>query len=62
MDQNLDSLLARKIVEDLCKEDLLTAKQLDELAEKLESGRLKAEDWQLILEVAVDVEKAKKNA
>ncbi len=62
MEQNPGSLLAQKVVADLRKERLLSAKQLDELTDKLVSGSLKAEDWHLIVEIAVEAEQAKKNA
>ena len=61
-DQTPDQLLSQEVVADLRKEKLLTEKQLGELPAKLESGKLKPEDWKGIIEVAVDSNKAGKNA
>jgi len=61
-DKTSDQSLAQGIVADLRKKQLLPAKQLDELAEKLTSGGMKKEDWQLIVEMAVDAEKPRKDA
>lgn len=60
--QTPDQLLSQEIAADLRKERLLTDKQLGELTAKLESGKLKPEDWRGIIEVAVDSDKAGKNA
>lgn len=60
--QTPDQLLSQEIVADLRKERLLTEKQLGELPARLESGKLKPEDWRVIIEVAVDSDKAGKNA
>ena len=62
MAQTPDALLVHKILEDLHKKQLLSEKQLTELPEKMTSGRMKAEDWQVMVELAVDAEKKRKNA
>ena len=60
MAQTPDALLVHKILEDLHKKQLLSEKQLTELPEKMTSGRMKAEDWQVMVELAVDAEKKRK--
>jgi hypothetical protein len=59
--QTPDAALAEGVVAELRKKKLLTEKQLGELPAKLLSGRMRAEDWQVMVELAVDAE-AKKNA
>ncbi len=61
-DKTPDELLAQGIVVDLRKEQLLSTKQLDELSKSLTSGTMKKEDWQIIVEIAVDAEKSRKDA
>lgn len=62
IDQTPDELLAQEILADLRKKQLLSAKQFDELPGRLTSAQMKKEDWQLIVEIAVDAEKQRNNA
>lgn len=62
MNQTPDELLAQKILDDVRAKKLLTVNQLDELPKKLTSGRMKKEDWQIMVEKAVDAEGKGKDA
>ena len=55
-DQTPDSILTEEGIENLRKEKLLPDKQLDTLREKISSGKMKAEDWQVMIELAVGAE------
>ncbi len=55
-DQTPDSILTEEVIENLRKEKLLPDKQLDTLREKISSGKMKAEDWQVMIELAVGAE------
>ena len=59
-DQTPDSVLTEEVIESLRKEKLLPEKQLEDLRSKISSGKMKAEDWQVMIELAVDGE-ANKN-
>lgn len=56
-----DSILTEEILSSLRKEKLLADKQLDALRAKIASGKMKSEDWQVMIELAVGAE-AKKDA
>ncbi|NNN05573.1 MAG: hypothetical protein HKL90_06700 [Elusimicrobia bacterium] len=60
-DKTPDSLLTEEVIAGLLKEKLLPEKQLESLRAKIASGKMKAEDWQVMIELAVDAE-AKKDA
>lgn len=60
-DKTPDSLLTEEVIASLRKEKLLPEKQLESLQAKIASGKMKAEDWQVMIELAVDTE-AKKDA
>lgn len=60
-EQTPDSLLLGDVIASLRKEKLLPEKQLESLQAKIASGKMKAEDWQVMIELAVDTE-AKKDA
>ena len=60
-DQTPDSVLTEEVIESLRKEKLLPDKQLDSLRLKIASGKMKAEDWQVMIELATGAE-AKKDA
>ena len=60
-DQTPDSVLTEEVIKSLRKEKLLPEKQLDALRAKISSGKMKAEDWQVMIELAVGAE-AKKDA
>jgi len=55
-EQTPDALLIEEIVATLGKERLLSGKQLDSLRTKLASGKIRAEDWHVMIELAVDAE------
>ena len=59
-DQTPDSVLTEEVIKSLRKEKLLPEKQLEDLRSKISSGKMKAEDWQVMIELAVDGE-ANKN-
>lgn len=54
--QTPDSLLIEEIVAGLRKERLLPERQLEALRPKLTSGEMRAEDWHVMIELAVDAE------
>jgi hypothetical protein len=54
--QTPDSLLIEEILASLRKERLLSEKQLEALRPNLASGKMCAEDWQVMIELAVDAE------
>ncbi len=60
-DQTPDSVLTEEVIKSLRKEMLLPEKQLDALRTKISSGKMRAEDWQVMIELAMDAE-AKKDA
>lgn len=60
-DQTPDSILTEEVIASLRKEKLLPEKQLESLKAKIASGKMKAEDWLVMIELAVDAE-AKKDA
>jgi len=62
MDRTPDQLLAQEIIADLRADRLLAEKQMAGLAANLESGKLKPEDWRVIVEMAVDSQQGGKNA
>lgn len=62
MEQTPDELLTQKIIPDLAAKRLLSEKHLTELPGKLKSGRMTAEDWRGMVELAVDAETKQKNA
>lgn len=55
-DQTPDSLLIENIIAGLRKESILPEKQLEALRPKLASGKMRAEDWHVMIELAVDAE------
>lgn len=55
-DQTPDSILTEEVIASLRKEKLLPEKQLESLKAKIVSGKMKAEDWQVMIELAVDAE------
>ncbi len=48
--------LAEKIIERLIREGLLTAEAAKTMLPKLTEGKLRAEDWRLPIELAVEME------
>lgn len=56
-----DEVLTEEVISRLRKEKLLPEKQLEALKSKIASGKMKAEDWLVMIELAVDAE-AKKDA
>ncbi|UPT75010.1 MAG: hypothetical protein M0D55_04660 [Elusimicrobiota bacterium] len=60
-DQTPDSILTEEVIASLRRDKLLPEKQLESLKAKIASGKMKAEDWQVMIELAVDAE-AKKDA
>lgn len=55
-DQTPDSLLIEEILANLRKDRLLSEKDLEALRPKLASGKMRAEDWHVMIELAVDAE------
>ncbi|MFH1726458.1 MAG: hypothetical protein ABII00_17750 [Elusimicrobiota bacterium] len=58
-DKTPDALLSEQILADLKKKRLFSEKQLKSLREKLASGKLKAADWQVMIELSVSAEAKK---
>ncbi|MEK7383473.1 MAG: hypothetical protein AAB262_09325 [Elusimicrobiota bacterium] len=56
IDQTPDALLIEEILAALGKDRLLSDKQLEALRPKLASGKMKAEDWHVMIDLAVDAE------
>ncbi len=56
LDQTPDSLLIEEILAGLRKAHLLSDKQLEALGPKLASGKMRAVDWHVMIELAVDAE------
>ncbi len=56
VDQTPDSILTEEVIENLRKEKLLPNKQLDALRVKISSGKMKAADWQVMIEMAMGAE------
>ena len=49
-------ILARQIVERLMKERLINHADADKVRQQLAEGKLKAEDWRLLIEIGTDPE------
>lgn len=58
-DQTPDALLTEEIIAALRKDRLFSDKQLEALPAKLASGKMRAEDWQVMIELALDAEAMK---
>jgi hypothetical protein len=60
-DPTPDTILTEEVIASLRRDKLLPEKQLESLKAKIASGKMKAEDWQVMIELTVDAE-AKKDA